>query len=263
MESTQIKGIDSTDRETTATLKAGAELVVREKIFTHGKQFARTNFIVDLNGEGAGVDLVSRSVAADDSRQTFGSRINGNTACRGHSECDAIIMDRACVTAVPELTANCIDAELIHEAAIGKIGGRADHQAHDPRPHRTGSRRADHQRLFELTTSPVPSLREGGAARPQGRARGGRSYPYYRRLPRGSQKKTKYFFGVGLGVSRRLSCFQGSRKSRVASFVGRGAAGHKGFAATSAQVQNACIFLPPNADETLFFAASWRCRSIS
>ena len=78
MESTQIKGIDSTDRETTATLKAGAELVVREKIFTHGKQFARTNFIVDLNGEGAGVDLVSRSVAADDSRQTFGSRINGD-----------------------------------------------------------------------------------------------------------------------------------------------------------------------------------------
>ena len=123
MESTQIKGIDSTDRETTATLAKGAELVVREKIYTHGKQFARTNFTVDLNGENSGADVVSRSVAADDSRQFFGSRINGNTACHGHTECDSIIMDRACVTAVPELTANSVDAELIHEAAIGKIAG--------------------------------------------------------------------------------------------------------------------------------------------
>ena len=123
METTQIKGIDSTVRSTKATLDKGANLVIREKIYTHGKQFAKTDFSVDLNGEGAGADVVSRSVAAGDSSQEFISRINGNSACHGHTECDAIIMERARVTAVPELTANCVDAELIHEAAIGKIAG--------------------------------------------------------------------------------------------------------------------------------------------
>ena len=123
METTQIKGIDSTVRYTKATLEKGANLVVREKIYTHGKQFAKTDFTVDLNGEGSGADVVSRSVAAGESRQEFVSRINGNGVCRGHTECDAIIMDDARVTAVPELTANSVDAELIHEAAIGKIAG--------------------------------------------------------------------------------------------------------------------------------------------
>ena len=32
-------------------------------------------------------------------------------------------MDAASVSAIPELTANNIDANLIHEAAIGKIAG--------------------------------------------------------------------------------------------------------------------------------------------
>lgn len=123
METTQIKGIDSTVRTTRAKLKKGANLVVREKIYTHGKQFAKTDFCVDLDGEGAGADVVSRSVAAEQSSQEFVSRINGNAKCSGHTECDAIIMDGARVTAVPELTANCVDAELIHEAAIGKIAG--------------------------------------------------------------------------------------------------------------------------------------------
>ncbi len=123
METTQIKGIDSTVRNTHAELQAGANLVIREKLYTHGKQYAKTDFTVDLNGEGAGADVVSRSVAAETSVQEFISRINGNCACKGHTECDAIIMDGARVTAVPELTANSVDAELIHDAAIGKIAG--------------------------------------------------------------------------------------------------------------------------------------------
>lgn len=123
METTQIKGIDSTDRVTKADLKAGANLVVREKIYTHGKQAANTDFSVDMNGEGASADVVSRSVAAENSRQYFNSTMNGNAPCHGHTECDAIIMDNASVTAAPCLSANDIDAELIHEAAIGKIAG--------------------------------------------------------------------------------------------------------------------------------------------
>ncbi len=123
METTQIKGIDSTVRKTSATLAKNANLVIREKLYTHGKQLAKTDFTVDLNGEGSGADVVSRSVAADCSVQEFVSRINGNSACKGHTECDAIIMDHARVTAVPELTANDVNAELIHEAAIGKIAG--------------------------------------------------------------------------------------------------------------------------------------------
>lgn len=123
METTQIKGIDSTKRVTKATVAENASLVVREKIMTHGKQVATTDFTVDLNGENSGADVVSRSVARDESRQLFLSRINGNNACTGHTECDAIIMDKAAVSAVPELSANHVDANLIHEAAIGKIAG--------------------------------------------------------------------------------------------------------------------------------------------
>ena len=123
METTQIKGVDSTVRTTNASLAAGAELVIREKIYTHGSQLAKTNFAVTLDGDGAGADIVSRSVAAGSSRQEFEMRIDGNGKCHGHSECDAIIMDDAHVVAVPALAANCVDAELIHEAAIGKIAG--------------------------------------------------------------------------------------------------------------------------------------------
>lgn len=123
METSQIKGIDSTDRVTKGDLKAGATLEVRENIMTHGRQYARTEFEVDLNGEGCSANVISRSVAKQESKQEFFSKINGNAACAGHSECDAIIMDSACVTASPSLTANHIDASLIHEAAIGKIAG--------------------------------------------------------------------------------------------------------------------------------------------
>ena len=123
METTQIKGINSTVRNTTAKLAAGANLVVKEKIMTHGNQLAETNFVVDLDGDGSGTNLISRSVAKDHSHQIFRSNIRGNAQCSGHTECDAIIMDEATVAAIPEITANSIDASLIHEAAIGKIAG--------------------------------------------------------------------------------------------------------------------------------------------
>ena len=124
MDTVQIKGIDSTNRVTRAELKAGASLTIREKIMTHGKQSATTDFVVDMNGDDSHVNLVSRSVARDESKQLFVSKIVGNAKCTGHSECDAIIMDSAVVSARPELTAANIDAELIHEAAIGKIAGQ-------------------------------------------------------------------------------------------------------------------------------------------
>ena len=123
MEMVQIKGVDSTDRVTNAELAAGAKLIVRERLLTHGTQSAVSTYVVDLNGDDASTDLVSRSVAKDQSVQTFNSKINGNAKCSGHSECDAIIMDDAKIIAVPGLTANNIDAALIHEAAIGKIAG--------------------------------------------------------------------------------------------------------------------------------------------
>lgn len=123
MESTQIKGIDSTKRITKAELKAGANFTVKEKLYTHGKQTADTDFIVEMNGEGCRADIMSRSVAAESSVQNFVSTMNGNAPCHGHTECDAIIMDNASVKAAPCLSANDIDAELIHEAAIGKIAG--------------------------------------------------------------------------------------------------------------------------------------------
>ncbi len=123
METTQIKGIDSTIRITNADLADGATLEIKEKIMTHGKQYAKTDFSVDLNGENCSANVISRSVARDSSKQEFFSMINGNNACRGHSECDAIIMDDASVAASPNLTANNIEANLIHEAAIGKIAG--------------------------------------------------------------------------------------------------------------------------------------------
>lgn len=123
METAQIKGIDSTKRVTRATLAAGATLVIHEKIMTHGSQTAETDFSVDLNGENSGANVISRSVAKGNSRQKFVSMINGNNRCSGHTECDAIIMENGKVSALPELTANHIDASLIHEAAIGKIAG--------------------------------------------------------------------------------------------------------------------------------------------
>ena len=123
MDTTQIGGVDHTERVTRGTLAAGAKLVVREKIMTEKDQYAKTDFDIDLSGENTGVDLISRSVAKGESVQIFESKIRGNAPCTGHSECDAIIMDKAKVEAMPALVAAHVDASLIHEAAIGKIAG--------------------------------------------------------------------------------------------------------------------------------------------
>ncbi len=123
METAQIGGVDSTKRITRAKLAEGATLITHEKIMTHGEQYAETYFEIDLNGENCGAHIVSRSVAKDKSRQHFVSHVNGNNLCSGHTECDAIIMDEASVSAVPEIMANHPSASLIHEAAIGKIAG--------------------------------------------------------------------------------------------------------------------------------------------
>jgi Fe-S cluster assembly scaffold protein SufB len=123
MEMVQIKGVDDTTRTTTADLKEGAKLVVRERLMTHGEQHAESVYLTELNGDGSSADVVSRSVARDNSYQKYTSRIVGNAECSGHTECDAILMDNARVLAVPELDAACLDAALVHEAAIGKIAG--------------------------------------------------------------------------------------------------------------------------------------------
>ena len=123
MEMVQIKGVFSTVRTTTAELAAGAKLVVRERLMTHGNQYATSKYVVNLNGEGASADVVSRSVARDESFQLFDAKIAGNAACSGHTECDSIIMDKGRILAVPSLEANNVDAALVHEAAIGKIAG--------------------------------------------------------------------------------------------------------------------------------------------
>ena len=123
METVQIRGVDSTKRLTKADVADGGKLIVSEKLMTHDRQFAETTFEVELNGEGSSANVISRSVAKDDSKQIFLAKINGNNRCAGHSECDAIIMDNAKISAIPEINANHLDAELIHEAAIGKIAG--------------------------------------------------------------------------------------------------------------------------------------------
>lgn len=123
MEMVQIKGVDSTRRTTAANLDNSAHLVIRERLLTHGCQEAVSEFTINLNGENSGANVISRSVAKEESKQTFISNINGNAKCAGHTECDAIIMDDAKISAIPEITANHPDAALIHEAAIGKIAG--------------------------------------------------------------------------------------------------------------------------------------------
>lgn len=123
MNTTQIGGVDSTLRKTSAVLGKNAKMIVKEKLLTDGVQDAESDFLITLSGEGSGTHLVSRSVAKGRSKQLFRSRLIGEAACSGHSECDAIIMDDGQVSAVPELTAHNVDAALIHEAAIGKIAG--------------------------------------------------------------------------------------------------------------------------------------------
>lgn len=123
MEMVQIKGVDDTTRTTVAELKEGASLVVRERLMTHQIQQAFSVYTVSLNGKSSSADIVSRGVARDDSYQKLDLKIIGNAECKGHTECDSIIMDNGKILAVPALEANDVDASLVHEAAIGKIAG--------------------------------------------------------------------------------------------------------------------------------------------
>ena len=123
MEMAQIKGVDSTERTTIAELKKDARLVVRERLMTHGEQYAISIYKVTLQEEGGSADVVSRSIARDKSYQKFDACVIGNAPCKGHTECDSIIMDEGTILAVPSLEAHHVDAELVHEAAIGKIAG--------------------------------------------------------------------------------------------------------------------------------------------
>ena len=123
METVQIEGVDSTIRKTVGKLEENSNLVIVEKIMTHGNQFAKTEFEVELNGKNSSTKVTSRSVAKDNSTQEFISNVIGNEECFGHVECDAIIMDKGKVKAIPMIVANDTNANLIHEAAIGKIAG--------------------------------------------------------------------------------------------------------------------------------------------
>ena len=123
MEMVQIKGVDDTERTTVAELKKGAKLIVRERLMTHEQQSAKSTYTVSLNGDDSAADIVSRGVARGESYQRLDLRIVGNAACKGHTECDSIIMDDGRILAVPALEANSVDASLVHEAAIGKIAG--------------------------------------------------------------------------------------------------------------------------------------------
>jgi len=123
MEMVQVKGVDSTVRTNYAELKSGATLIIHEALMTHGNQKATSDYKVILNGEDASTDVISRTVAKDDSEQIFEVTIEGNCACHGHAACDSIIMGNAHVLAIPKLDAKNVDAALVHEAAIGKIAG--------------------------------------------------------------------------------------------------------------------------------------------
>ncbi len=121
LETTQLKGVDDTKRYTRAVVGKGAEIVITEKLLTHGSQRAQSEMDVFLNGEDSRTRVISRSVAKDGSEQIFYPRVEGNGPCFGHVSCDAIIMGEAKVKAIPAITCNHVDAGLIHEAAIGRI----------------------------------------------------------------------------------------------------------------------------------------------
>ncbi|MGN1001864.1 MAG: SufB/SufD family protein [Oscillospiraceae bacterium] len=123
MDTTQIKGVDSTKRETRIVCGPGAETVVTERLQTHGQQTAESDMEIVLDGPDSKGRVISRSVAQETSTQVFYPRMTGNAKCFGHVQCDSIIMDSAKISSIPAIVANCTEAELIHEAAIGKIAG--------------------------------------------------------------------------------------------------------------------------------------------
>ena len=161
MELTQLRGVSSTVRDTNAELGAGAKLVLTEKLLTHDDQVATSNMKVELKGDDSSVQVISRSVAQDNSKQIFNPLVIGEAQCRGHVQCDAILMGTAKVTAIPGIEAAHEDALLVHEAAIGKIAG--DQITKLPGSDRRGSRAGDPRRLPELAGS--VGLTAGGTTR--------------------------------------------------------------------------------------------------
>ena len=123
MDTTQIRGIDSTNRDTKIVCGKGAEAIVTERLLTHGEQSAISDMEIVLDGEDSKGRVISRSVAQDNSNQVFYPRMVGNAQCFGHVQCDSIIMGDAKIKSIPAITANCTEAQLVHEAAIGKIAG--------------------------------------------------------------------------------------------------------------------------------------------
>ena len=123
MDTVQIRGIDSTKRYTKFVCESGSEAVITERLLTHGKQEAISDMEIELNGEDAKCRVISRSVGQDESVQVFYPRVVGNAPCFGHVQCDSIIMGQAKIRSIPEIAANHPEAQLIHEAAIGKIAG--------------------------------------------------------------------------------------------------------------------------------------------
>lgn len=121
MDMIQLRGVSSTVRDTNAKLAAGAKLVITERLLTHDNQTADSNVVIELEGEDSSVQVISRSVAQDNSVQVFSPLVVGKAACRGHVQCDAILMGNARVKSVPAIEAASPDAILMHEAAIGKI----------------------------------------------------------------------------------------------------------------------------------------------
>ncbi len=121
LDTVQIKGVDSTKRTTECYLQAEAKLMISERLMTHGKQSAISDVKVELNGVNSSVRIVSRSVGKEGSVQVFHPIAVGNERCRAHIQCDSILMDQAKISSIPEITANHVDAQIVHEAAIGKI----------------------------------------------------------------------------------------------------------------------------------------------
>ncbi len=121
LEMIQIKGVDRTKRDTEVILHKDARLIVSERLLTANNQTAESNILVEMKGENSTAQILSRSVAQDDSKQVFHLNMRGYAECRGHIQCDSIIMDSGQVSSIPEITAFSADAQLVHEAAIGKI----------------------------------------------------------------------------------------------------------------------------------------------
>ena len=121
LETTQIRGVDSTERENYIELGENAKLFVTEKLMTDEGQTAISNMDVELNGENSSARIVSRSVGKGTSKQVFHPRAIGNNSCHAHIQCDSIIMDQAEISSIPEIDARHVDAQIIHEAAIGRI----------------------------------------------------------------------------------------------------------------------------------------------